>query len=114
MSDRVTGRPFATRSEVLARNGMAATSQPLATETAIGILKSGGSATDAAIAANAAINAVEIATSCTTMAEQDIDADVVLVGDIFYSQSMADLALSVLQQARARGATVFVGDPGRA
>jgi hypothetical protein len=30
--DRLTGKPFATRSEAIARNGMAATSQPLATQ----------------------------------------------------------------------------------
>jgi gamma-glutamyltranspeptidase / glutathione hydrolase len=59
MPDRVTGWPFATRSEVLARNGIAATSQPLATETAIDILKKGGSAADSAIAANAVLGVVE-------------------------------------------------------
>ena len=37
--DRVTGHDFATRSEVIARNGMAATSQPLATQVALDILK---------------------------------------------------------------------------
>jgi gamma-glutamyltranspeptidase/glutathione hydrolase len=57
--DRVTGRSFATRSEVIAKNGMAATSQPLATQAAIGILKSGGNAIDAAIAANAILGLVE-------------------------------------------------------
>lgn len=57
--DRVTGLAFGTRSEVIARNGMAATSQPLATQIAIDILKKGGSAVDAAIAANAALGLME-------------------------------------------------------
>jgi len=37
--DRITGRPFVTRSEIIARHGMAATSQPLATQVAVDILK---------------------------------------------------------------------------
>lgn len=57
--DRYAGAPWATRSPVLAQNGMAATEQPLATQIAIDILKKGGSAVDAAIAANAAIGLMQ-------------------------------------------------------
>src|SRR5262245_58639102 len=58
-SNRPVGRSFATRSEVIARHGMAATSQPLATQVALDILKQGGTAVDAAIAANALMGLVE-------------------------------------------------------
>ena len=57
--DRLTGKSFATRSEVIAQNGLACTSQPLATQAAIDILKQGGNAVDAAIATNAVNTVVE-------------------------------------------------------
>jgi gamma-glutamyltranspeptidase/glutathione hydrolase len=58
-ADRLLGKPFTTRSEVIAAHGMAATSQPLATQIALDILRRGGSAVDAAIAANAALGLME-------------------------------------------------------
>ncbi len=58
-ADRITGQPFATRSEVHAPHAMAATSHPLATQIALDIMKAGGSAVDAAIAANAALGLME-------------------------------------------------------
>lgn len=57
--DRVTGAEFASRSEVIAPHAMAATSQPLATQIALDVMKQGGSAVDAAIAANAALGLME-------------------------------------------------------
>ena len=57
--DRITGKNFATRSEVLARHGLVCTSVPAATQVGVEILKRGGSAVDAAIAANATLGLME-------------------------------------------------------
>src|SRR3982750_537187 len=57
--DRITGKIFATRSEVLARHGMVCTSVPAATQAGLDILKKGGSAVDAAIAANRTLGLME-------------------------------------------------------
>src|SRR5437763_3447680 len=57
--DRITGKPFETRSEVLARHGMVCTSVPAATQVGLDVLKRGGSAVDAAIAANATLGLME-------------------------------------------------------
>jgi gamma-glutamyltranspeptidase/glutathione hydrolase len=58
-ADRNIGKKFATRSEVIATEGLAAASQPLAVQVGIDILKKGGNAVDAAIAINAALGVVE-------------------------------------------------------
>jgi len=57
--DRITGPNFATRSPVLGKHGMVATSHPLATQIGLDVLKQGGTAVDAAIAVNAALGVIE-------------------------------------------------------
>ena len=57
--DRIASRSFATRAEVIAQNGMVATSQPLAAQIGLDVLKAGGNAIDAAIATNAALGLME-------------------------------------------------------
>jgi len=56
---RPSGSLVATRSEVIATHGMAATSQPLVSQVALDVLKRGGTAVDAAIAANATLGLME-------------------------------------------------------
>src|SRR5262249_6556300 len=54
--DRSEGWLPQTRSEVMARNGMVTTVQPLAAQAGVRILQQGGNAIDAAVAAAAALN----------------------------------------------------------
>jgi gamma-glutamyltranspeptidase/glutathione hydrolase len=57
--DRPAGASFASRSPALGCSGAAGTAHPLATQAAIAMLKKGGSAVDAAVAANALLGLVE-------------------------------------------------------
>lgn len=68
----------------------------------------------AAIAVNAEANAVPVTAVLGDVLEQQPQEDVVLAGDVFYSREMTRRMLSYLRRAAARGATVLVGDPGRA
>jgi predicted nicotinamide N-methyase len=67
-----------------------------------------------AIGLNAEANGVAITTSARDpLADAAPDADVVLVGDLFYERALADRVLSYLEAARAHRALVLVGDPRR-
>jgi predicted nicotinamide N-methyase len=68
-----------------------------------------------AITLNAEANDVTIETVLGDMVDGDADgADIVLAGDIFYDKAMTARMMPFIGRLRARGATVLVGDPGRA
>ncbi len=69
---------------------------------------------DAAIAANATANDAVIERELADLLDGNVDADVVLAGDVFYSGAMAERMLAFMRRAAAVGASVVVGDPGRA
>ena len=73
----------------------------------------------AAIRANARANGVHVVPVLTDLLDlapdeaRGIQADVVLAGDAFYSDQLADRVLRFLLDAARRDAVVLVGDPGR-
>lgn len=67
----------------------------------------------AAITLNAASNGVELATHQGNIIGQDLQADVLLVGDLFYEREIAEPLFAWLQQCQERGVRVLIGDPGR-
>lgn len=67
-----------------------------------------------AIRLNAALNGVTIDCSAENLVGQDAGWDVVLAGDVFYDRGFADVLIPWFTALAARGATVLVGDPGRA
>ena len=69
----------------------------------------------AAIRLNAAANGLVLSTYHGNLLDgPQPDAEVVLAGDVFYNRDLAAAMLAYLRAARARGAEVLVGDPGRA
>jgi predicted nicotinamide N-methyase len=69
----------------------------------------------AALHLNAAANRVTVAGLCADVLDgPPPEADVVTAGDVFYSREMATRTLGYLTRAARAGATVLVGDPGRA
>lgn len=68
----------------------------------------------AAVRLNAAANGAAVAFTEGDLVGSDEGWDVVLAGDVFYSKPMADAFFGWFSDLSARGATVIVGDPGRA
>lgn len=68
----------------------------------------------AAIEINAALNAINLDRDARDLLDTDGGAcEVVLIGDLCYEAPLAQRVLGFVQRARARGATVLLGDPGR-
>lgn len=67
-----------------------------------------------AIAMNAEANGVALNITEANVVGTDINADVLLAGDVFYDKSFAELLFPWLTSQQKRGIRVLVGDPGRA
>ncbi|MBB2972572.1 methyltransferase [Mesorhizobium sp. RMAD-H1] len=70
--------------------------------------------TEAAIALNAAANDVVLTSRIEDLIGRDEGWDVLLAGDVFYERPLAERLIPWFSALRQRGATVIVGDPGRA
>jgi predicted nicotinamide N-methyase len=68
----------------------------------------------AAMPLNAAANGVAIVPRGDDLIGADEGWDVVLAGDICYERDLAERVIAWLETLAARGATVLIGDPGRA
>ena len=69
----------------------------------------------AAIAANAALNGVNIAvTTADVLVTANFGGDLVTAGDVCYERPMAERVTAWLRVLAARGSLVLLGDPGRA
>lgn len=67
-----------------------------------------------AIALNAAENVVEIGFVGNDLIGTDVDAEVLLAGDVFYDRAFADVLVPWFTELAEKGVAVLVGDPGRA
>lgn len=68
----------------------------------------------AAVALNAAANGVQVTTTTDDLLAAPLpNADLVLVGDLFYERALADRVLAAIEGAVARGTAVLIGDPQR-
>ncbi len=68
----------------------------------------------AAIKSNATANGVELTARLEDLVGTDEGWDVVLAGDVFYEAESAHRIGGWLESLNDRGATVLIGDPGRA
>ncbi|MBB2861021.1 UNVERIFIED_ORG: putative nicotinamide N-methyase [Rhizobium etli] len=68
---------------------------------------------ETAIRLNAEANGVSLGFTGANLIGQDVDADIVLAGDVFYDRAFADALVPWLTRLTAEGILVLVGDPGR-
>lgn len=67
-----------------------------------------------AIEMNAAANAVQLDITDANLIGSDLEADVLLAGDVFYDKGFAELLLPWFEAQQRSGLRILVGDPGRA